>query len=99
MNVYWHLKNVPELSQVPREERRRRWRRVYPKTFHHWETWAGLLVLVAGISLGRHIGTSYGHTFIGGVIGGYFGGAVLWQTALYVARRHYSEVLRSDKGA
>lgn len=97
MNVYWHLKNVPELSQLPPEERLRRWRRVYPKTFRHWETWAGFLVLFVGVSLGRYIGGSYGHTFIGGLVGGIIGANVLWQTAINVARRHYPEVLLSDE--
>ena len=97
MNVYLDLKNVPELSQLPREERRRRWRRVYPKTFRHWETWAGFLVLFVSVGLGSQIGASYGHTFIGSLVGCIVGANVLRVTAINVARRYHREALLSDE--
>jgi hypothetical protein len=47
MPIYWTLKSIPELSQLPPKERGIVWRRVYKMTFRHWQTWIGLLGCVA----------------------------------------------------
>src|SRR5215475_3779534 len=54
MRIYWSLKSVPELSDLPSEERRRVWRAAYWKTARHWQFWAGLV----GIGLFTFIGNA-----------------------------------------
>jgi hypothetical protein len=37
MNVYWSLKSIPELADLPPRERRRLWRACWGKVACHWQ--------------------------------------------------------------
>ena len=62
--MYWSLKSIPELADLPRSQRGVLWRQCYfqalkerPKKF---------LLLFAGIGLGAGVGN-----IVGGILGGY----------------------------
>lgn len=90
MRFYWSLKSIPELSELPRAERGRRWRAVSWKTFRHWQTWvslAGLALYSAiGVYLGALIDPSTTSQIIGGAIAGGFGGFIYGQVITVMAR-------------
>jgi hypothetical protein len=96
MQIYWTLKSIPELAQLPRAERRRVWRHVYWKTFDHWQAWAGLFACGACAAMGTLFGGLLGSGFIGAAMGGGVGGFIFSQAAIAVARRYYADLLRAN---
>ena len=46
MKVYWSLKSIPELADLPAGERRRLWRACWGKVACHWQVLAVFLALV-----------------------------------------------------
>lgn len=93
MRIYWRLGSVPELENLPREERGRAWRRAYGKTFRHWQTWAGVIACGACAATGGAIGATFGLPMIGAGIGGGIGGFIFSQIVIHVARRYYADLL------
>lgn len=97
MQIYWTLKQVPELAGASRSERVRRWRAAYRRSFRHWETWAGLVVCVVCAEVGAALGDMLGTQPLGGMvgtgIGGGVGGLIFSQVVISVARRHYKSML------
>jgi hypothetical protein len=98
MKIYWTLKDVPELSGLPSEERMRVWRAAHGKLIRHWQYWAGLVGvgLCAGISV--HIGGLIGAgVHIGGLIGvgvgGFVGGFIFDQVSKHLARPYIRATL------
>ena len=45
MKIYWTIKSIPELSQLPDEERKAIWRRCCARATGNWKTWIEFLVL------------------------------------------------------
>ncbi len=43
MRIYWSLKSIPELSDLPNEERRQIWVATRRGPFRHWQYWAAVL--------------------------------------------------------
>src|SRR5687767_7461066 len=104
MPVYWSLRSVPELSDLPRAERRRLWRRCWPQSaFRHWQTWAALLACglspLLGGWVGAWVGSQFGARFLGGLlgagVGGGIGGFVVGQVGTAVLRPY----LRAEREA
>jgi hypothetical protein len=93
MAIFWTLKSIPELGNMPARERRIVWRRAYRRTWHHWQTWVGLLACGICAGLGSHFGAKVDHPMFGTAIGGVVGGLIFWQASVYVARLHYKDVL------
>jgi len=86
MTIYWTIKSIPELAQLPPKKQRRVWRRAYGRAFGHWQTWAAwALCGVLGV-LGSNLGRSLGAPLLGAAIGGGLGGFVASQIMVYVAR-------------
>jgi hypothetical protein len=52
MTMYWTLRSIPELADLPASQRQRLWRTCYVYGFRHWQTWLGLLLCSACISIG-----------------------------------------------
>ena len=96
MQIYWSLKSIPELASLPNEERGRAWRRVYGKTFRHWQTWAGLLACGICAGAGARFGGVLGSSLVGAAVGGGVGGFIFNQALIHVARCYYSDVLREE---
>jgi len=97
MQIYWTLKQIPELAGLSRRERGHRWRAAYMRALRHWQTLVGLvacgLCAGAGSVVGGLVGTQLVGSIIGAGIGGGIGGLVFSQVAIWVARRYYKSVL------
>ncbi|XZG70382.1 hypothetical protein ACTSKR_00595 [Chitinibacteraceae bacterium HSL-7] len=94
--IYWTLARVPELSGLPRNERLRRWRAAYRRTFGHWQTWLALLMCVILSACAGWLGLTFGSSTLAlvfGALGGGLGGLLFSQIAIRVARRHYADIL------
>lgn len=90
MPIYWTAKDIPELSQLPANERALAWRSVYRKTFRHWQTWAGLFACCACTIIGMYVSNPFGyHAVVGAALGAGLGGFLFSQSTIYVARRYY----------
>jgi hypothetical protein len=93
MAVFWTLKSIPELANLPARDRRVNWRRAYRRSWRHWQTWLGLLACAMCAAVGAGLGGFASHPFIGAAIGGGVGGFVFGQATVRVARSHYRNVL------
>jgi hypothetical protein len=103
MRVYWSLRSIPELTDLPRAERRRLWRQCWGKVLGHWQVWlaflAGALGLPAGAFLAAWLVSAAGFAWSPAVIlaGGVWGSAygfILNQVSIPLARPH----LRAARG-
>ena len=75
--IYWSLNSIPELADVPQDERRKLIRTTYWKAFvTRFSPWIGLITLMALINVGRSIDETYG-SLIGAAIGGFLFGQVM----------------------
>jgi hypothetical protein len=93
MAIYWTLKSIPELSQQLPKARRLTWRRTYPRTLRHWQTWFGLAACGSLAYLGCRLGIFLGHPLPYAAIGGGIGGFIFSQASIHVARLHYKSIL------
>jgi len=95
MPIYWTNNSIPELAELPIEERNAVWRSHYNLAFRHWQTWLGLLICglcaVAGGFLGVAIGSKYLGLAIGGGIGGFIFGQVLISQIRPYLRQYLAE--------
>lgn len=57
MTIYWTLRSIPELADLPRRERGRFWRTHVLRAFKHWQPWAGLFAMWLSIAVGAMIAT------------------------------------------
>ncbi len=46
MKFYWTTRSIPELTQLPTEERKKVWQYHSCRCFQHRETWIGVLVII-----------------------------------------------------
>jgi hypothetical protein len=93
--VYWSLRSIPELSDLPRAERRRLWRECWWKVLGHWQVWlvflVGLLGLLGGtvlvpfLALACEFGLPLALLLVSGVWGSLFG-FLLNQVSIPLAR-------------
>jgi len=81
MQIYWTLRSIPELSELPLGERMPVWRAAYRKTTRHWQFWASFLVLGLCVHIGQ-----YFYAPIGGYIGVVVGSFIFSQVSIHVAR-------------
>jgi hypothetical protein len=93
MTIFWTLKSIPELANLPASDRRVYWRRAYRRTWRHWQTWAGLFACAICAGVGGGLGAFSAHPIVGAIIGGGVGGFVFGQATVLVARSHYKAVL------
>lgn len=84
MKIYWTLKSIPELKNLPLRERGRRWRRAYRSVFLHWESWGGMVLCGVCAGAGSHF---FGMT--GGILMAGMGGFLYGQIATYVVMKYY----------
>lgn len=99
MPIYWSIKQIPELAHLSSAERNAAWRRVYPRTYRHWETWLGLLLCAgltaAGSYIGKLIGTHYVYPAM--LAGAALGGLASSQATMYVICRYHRAELSKDR--
>ncbi|WP_416414347.1 hypothetical protein [Pantoea sp. App145] len=91
MKIFWSLRSIPELSQLPSKECGKRWNEVYALTFRHWETWAGLALcaLLCGMGV-KFFGIP------GVIIMGAIAGFLYSQVVIHVARKYYRQRLLGE---
>lgn len=91
MKIYWTYKSIPELKDLSRRERGRRWRSAYKSAFRHWQTWGGLVLggVLAGV--GAYVGG-----IVGAVISGGVGGFIYSQIVTLVVLKHYRHWLNVE---
>lgn len=70
MAIHWTLKSVPELSNMPARERRIVRRRVYRRTWQHWQAWVGPLACGKWAGLSSQLNAEVDHQIVGAMIGG-----------------------------
>jgi hypothetical protein len=98
MKLYWSLKSIPELADLPKEKRMEVWRACHPKDIKHWQTWISFGFLGICVFLGMAFGKFYiriiGQT-IGGIIALWIWFIIFWQIKVSVVRPHIREYLNS----
>jgi hypothetical protein len=53
LKIYWSLKSIPELAELPAKERKELWRRCLPKGRRNWRTWVAggcFAAFIGGVS-------------------------------------------------
>ena len=92
MQIYWTLRSIPELSELPSEEMWRVWRAAYRKTTRHWLYWVSLVGIFA---VCIHIGDMrIGR--LGTFIGLFVGFLIHTQISLHLARPYIRDLLSSE---
>ena len=95
MKIYWSIKSIPELKEMPEEERKAIFRQCSAKVTHNWKTsiLIGLCCLCAGfgIALGRKVGN-----IIGAMIAAVLGGAIIGFILLQVVIRKTLPYIRKE---
>jgi len=86
MQLYWSLKSIPELADLPADERGRLWRAAFWRTFRHWELWVAFIVLNACAYVGSWLGSQVGHPSIGSIVGAALGGYIFGHVVIELAR-------------
>jgi hypothetical protein len=94
MQIYWSLKDIPELSALPSEERRRVWWASYLKITRHWQFWASLVGI---FFLCVQIGDMLIDHRIGGLIGAVVSGFILRQVSMHLARPYIRDLLSAER--
>lgn len=89
MKLYWSLKQIPEFSGLDRRQRLARWQAVSLRLHRHWQTWLGLLACALLSALGRSLGLGYPGTIVTALAGA----QCYCQACIYIARRHYRDLL------
>jgi hypothetical protein len=100
MKLYFSLKSMPELANLPEEKQKEVWQKCSGNYWHHWQTWVATLVLCACFILGENIGMRFGGIYwqiICTVIGCYIGGVILNQTITSMVRTNIREYLSSHE--
>lgn len=93
MRIYWSLKSIPELAEVPKKDRKKIWRRCFLKALRNWQTLVAGAALGLCAALGNILGEILGYPCIGGAIGGAAGGLICSQVAIKRARPYIREYL------
>ena len=93
MQIYWSLKSIPELAEIPERERGRLWRAAHLRIFRHWQVWVALGGCAFAAALGSSLGELTGYSIIGFAIGAGIGAFLYAQVAMHFARPHIRELL------
>jgi hypothetical protein len=102
MKIYWTKKSIPELSQLPDEERKAIWRRCCAKATGNWKTWIVLFVLCATfIDCTGFFARTWGlwGAVIGGIIVGSVSGLIWAQVVIRKTIPHIRAEIDSGRQA
>jgi hypothetical protein len=91
MKLYWSIKSIPEVADMPNEKQKEVWGKFFPKSWRYWQTWVALLVLYTCVALGQVIGMRFSsiHWRILCTVIGCFIGGVVWIQIITPAVRTY----------
>jgi hypothetical protein len=106
MKIYWSLRSIPELADLPPAEGRRLWRECWGKVLRHWQVWLmflllwsgilGALVVSAWLALAVGLGWPLAVILVGGVWGGAFG-FLLDQVSIPLARPYLRQAREAGR--
>lgn len=93
MEIYWSLKQVPELADLTPEQQKQTWRACYQQYgLKHWQSWACLVAMAVLIT----IAIKFIDPLWGGIIGGGLGGGI-WGTVLTnILRPHFKSYVEQN---
>ena len=92
MKIYWSSASIPELANLPKDERRRLWRRCYWRALKgSWSPWAGLITIAAFSSWGSLLQESWGR-----IIGSALGIFIYFQVMMEAVRPYVREELQQS---
>lgn len=55
MKVFFSDRSIPELADLPKEQREKIWQRCHPKGFRHWQTKVALCVYIVVYVCGSYV--------------------------------------------
>ncbi|HAG2476106.1 TPA: hypothetical protein G8W07_001348 [Salmonella enterica] len=104
MKLYWTLKSIPELTDLPANLRNKNFKDAYNALYTHFEYWAGIVIFfICGIILSR----AYHYLFPAPLIFPYSiirdlltlsPELIIWyQFIIYGVRKHYRHILERGK--
>lgn len=104
MKLYWTLKSIPELTDLPANLRNKNFKDAYNALYTHFEYWAGIVIFfICSIIFSR----AYHYLFPAPLIFPYSiirdlltlsPGLVIWyQFIIYGVRKHYHHILERGK--
>ncbi|EBW7490464.1 hypothetical protein RG950_002618 [Salmonella enterica] len=104
MKLYWTLKSIPELTDLPANLRNKNFKDAYNALYTHFEYWAGIVIFfICYIIFSR----AYNYLFPAQLIFPYSiirdlltlsPGLVIWyQFIIYGVRKHYRHILERGK--
>ncbi len=101
MRLYWFKKSIPELADLPDDERRHVWAATLWKPLKYWQTWvvAPILGLLIGLSFIEFLGSMhslYLRLLVAVLTLGLFG-IVLRPWEIHMRRKHLPEILARQK--
>ena len=98
MKLYWSYNSIPELANLPKENRKEVWAACHPKIFRR-SIWISMIIAAVCIPLGIEIGKSYfggiAGLIVAVIIGGIVG-ALIWQVQAAMAMPYIREYLNSN---
>ena len=100
MPIHWSYKSLPELAALSDAERKDVWKKANWQAYEHWQTWlATAIVFALMVFLGRWLGSTFGHDFIGMIAGVVLASAIVDRIMFRIARSHLKRIIaRTDEG-
>ncbi len=98
MQLYWFKKSIPELADLPDDERRHVWAATLWKPLKYWQTWvvAPILGLLIGLSLVGFLDSVHSRLLVAVLTLGLIG-IVLRPWEVHMRRKYLPEVLARQK--
>lgn len=88
MQIYWTLKSIPELAQLPASQRRRVWCSAYWRAFRDWRMQAAMFVTGLCAGIGFVAGHALDWPIVSGLIGSAIGGFLSGQIVVDLVRSY-----------
>ncbi|MGD0573111.1 MAG: hypothetical protein ABSB11_08840 [Sedimentisphaerales bacterium] len=98
MKFYWSINSIPELAGLPKQNRKKAWRKTHLKYFFKVgviSTVLDVFFIVVGCLFGQ-IYYGFGGGLIGIVIAGGIGGTIAWELEANLIRPCLREYLNSN---
>jgi hypothetical protein len=99
MPIHWSYKSLPELSALSAAERKDVWKKAVGRAYGRWQTWLVLpLAFIPMTLVGSWLGSTFGHDFIGMMIGVVIASEINVRIVFRIARSYLKKTIeRADK--
>ena len=100
MPIHWSYKSLPELAALPAAERKDVWKKAIWRAYEHWQTWlASAIVFILMWFVGICLGSTFGHDFIGMIVGLVLASAISERVVFRIVRSHLKRIVAcTDEG-